>query len=107
MLETISQKISSEIQGWIKRQTNFIGHLAKIFGAFICSLIFVYPANMWSFIWSVLSWNHFFISLFLEFAFAIYYISPIIQREMQRQKQDELLFFGVSLEKITEYLMTR
>jgi len=101
------EKISSEIQGWIKRQTNFIWHLAKIFGAFIFSLILVYPAIMWNSIWYVLSWNHFFISFFLEFVFAIYYISPIIHRELQWQKQDELLFFGVSLEKVTEYLMIR
>ena len=107
MLDTIIEKISSEIQGWVKRQTNFIGHLAKIFGAFIFSLILVYPAIMWNSIWYVLSWNHFFISFFLEFVFAIYYISPIIRREFQRQKKDELLFFGVSLEKVTEYLMIR
>ena len=111
MLDTIMEKISLEIQGWVKRQTNFIGHLAKIFGAFIFSLILVYPAIMWNSIWYVLSWNHFFISFFLEFVFAIYYISPIIRREIrefsEKNKIDELLFFGVSLEKITEYLMIR
>jgi len=71
----------------------------------------IYPEKVWSFTYSILSWNHYSISFFLEFVFAIYYISPIIRREIrefsEKNKIDELLFFGVSLEKVTEYLMIR
>lgn len=105
MIETITIKISDEIQTWIRKQKNFIGHIAKVSGAIIMSMVFTHPDIMWRAIIAILSWNHYFISFLAEFTFAIYYIHPIILREIRNTKRDELLFFGVSLDKITDYLM--
>jgi surface polysaccharide O-acyltransferase-like enzyme len=112
MIETITTKISDEIQAWIRKQKNFIGHLLKLFSAVLLTVVVIYPGAMWRMLCSILSWNHFFISFFLEFAFAIYYITPILIREIRtvseniKKEKDELLFCGASLEKVIDYLMT-
>ena len=112
MLETIGQKISDEIQVWIRKQKNFVGHLLKLLGAILLTMAITYPGMMWRALWAILSWNHFFISFFLEFTVAIYYITPILKREIQQIKmnfvieKDELLFCGASLDKVIDYLMT-
>lgn len=112
MLETIRQKISDEIQVWIRKQKNFVGHLLKILGALILTMTVIYPGIIWKAVWAILSWNQFFIAFFLEFSFAIYYITPIIKREYEnfkrkiRETKDELLFCGASLDKVIDYLMT-
>lgn len=110
MIDTLFEKISLEIQAWIRKQKNIIGHIMKILWSIFLTISVIYPQNVWSMIYFILSWNHYSISFFLEFTFAIYYIGPIIKREARQIretiKKDELLFCGIPLDTVISHLMT-
>ncbi len=111
MLDTITEKISDEIQTWIRKQKNFIGHILKLLGAIFLTVTITHPGIVWQAVRSIFSWNHFFLLFLMEFTFAIYYVSPILRREIRsiketmKKEKDELLFCGASLEKVIAYLM--
>lgn len=47
MLDTIIDKISDEIQTWIRKQKNFIGHIAKLLGAIFLTVTIISPGMIW------------------------------------------------------------
>ncbi len=105
MIETITIKISDEINAWIKRQKNLIGHICKISLALVSTLIVTHPKTAGKILFWIASWQNYFLTYFLIFIVCIYFLYPILKKEWQQEK-NELLFYGVSLNKITDYLMT-
>lgn len=107
MIETITIKISDEIQSWIRKQKNFLGHIAKITSAISLALLCAFPKIAWLILYSIISWQNFLIGYIILFTFDFYILFPKLLSELKEMKKVpwELLFMGISLNQLTDYLM--
>ena len=108
IIATYFETLTKEINSWLKSRKNIILGTAKFILVLVLTFTSAFPIKAWGILLSIITWKSFIIPFFLEYYILVFIIYPYLKNKNKVSgiTEKQILFFGIPINDIAEYIVS-